>query len=85
MAVSRGTAEQPAPTRVAAVLSPSAERAPLLRRVGALPEIELRVVSARRRTRRLVDRAVTSTLGDRRSQAPPAPDLVVAQGRRTLS
>jgi glycosyltransferase involved in cell wall biosynthesis len=86
MAVSRGTAERPAPTRVAAVLAgQGAERAPLLRRVGALPEIELRVVSARRRTRRLVDRAVTSTLGVRRSLAALAPDVVVAEGWRSLA
>jgi glycosyltransferase involved in cell wall biosynthesis len=76
-----------APTRVAAVLSgPVARRGPLLDRVGALPEIELRVLRAgRRRTRRLVDRAYASTLGVRRSLASVSPDVVVAEGWGTLA
>jgi glycosyltransferase involved in cell wall biosynthesis len=85
--VSGDSGELPSPTRVAAVLTePAAERAPLLSRVGAVPEIELSVVSARRgRARRLVDRAYASTMGIRRSLASLAPDVVVAEGWRSLA
>jgi glycosyltransferase involved in cell wall biosynthesis len=82
-----GAGEAPPPTRVAAVLAePGAEHAPLLDRVGALPEIELSVVSTtRNRARRLVDRAYASTMGVRGSLAALAPDVVVAEGWRSLS
>jgi glycosyltransferase involved in cell wall biosynthesis len=76
------------PTRVAAVLSERvAGRAPLLRRVAALPEIDLRVLRAgrRRRTRRVVERAYTSTLGVRRGLAALSPDVVLAEGWGSLA
>ena len=73
-------------TRVAAVLSrPVARRAPLLDRVAALPEIDLRVVGRGGRTGRLVDRAYASTLGVRRRLASLSPDVVVAGGWSSLS
>jgi glycosyltransferase involved in cell wall biosynthesis len=86
--VPTGARAEHAPTRVAAVLAePIARRAPLLHRLGALPEIELRVLTAgrRRRTRRLAERAYESTLGVRRALSSLSPDVVLAEGWSSLA